>query len=430
MKIPDSIFSRTALLLTITSLLLVMITLASTAYFVLFPVAKRSADDLAALIVLSAQTWVELPPEARSDLEFELLNNHSLKVSREHFTLQNQPNFPPYIYFLSRALKERTNEDIQVGSNPEYPSWHWVDILMADHRLRFGFTEDRINASPSKALFTTAISLIFLSIVSALLLSARLTRPLVDFSGAIKSVGKGQKALVNETGPTEIKILAEKFNAMSEQVSQLLENRTVLLAGISHDLRTPMTRMHLALEMMPELKDTDLGKEIYTNLKEMENLLGDTMQIARGIDQQERSEICNLTELITDVIDSQRHHEIIVNWTPPEKIELSLPCSSFKRVVLNLLSNAIRYGNGKPVTVELSQGDNPTIIIRDHGPGIPADKIDAVFQPFFRLEGSRATSTGGSGLGLAIVKQICDANSWTVTLSPGSGGGTIARLTL
>ena len=418
-------------MITTTSLLLVIITLAATAYFVLFPVAKRSADDLAALVVLSAQTWVELPPEARPDLEIELLEHHSLRFTRDIFMLDEPPYFrPPYVYFLDEALKERLGEPFYLGGSQSHPGWHWIDIPMAGQQMRFGFTENRMGASPSKAIISITLSLVLLAVIAALLLSIRITRPLVNFSRAITTVGRGEKAKIQETGPQELKLLAENFNEMSKEVSQLLENRTVLLAGISHDLRTPITRMHLALEMIPDLKDSNLGRGIYANLKEMEVLLSDTMQIAKGINQEELCATCDLTELVSEVVEAHRHLDIDINWAPASEAEVSLPCASLKRVIANLLGNAIRYGDGHPVDIQLEVSRRPTIIIRDHGSGIPEDKVDMVFQPFFRLEGSRALTTGGSGLGLAIVRQICDANSWVVTLSPATGGGTTATLIL
>lgn len=431
MKVPDSVFSRTTFLLVITYLLLLIVTITSIAYFILFPVARRSAEDLAALIVLSGQTWVELPPQVRPDLAAELMENHALKVTAELFELHDRAFTPPYIQFLDDALRRRTHDSYRLGVSSNYDGWHWVDLPQAGQQLRFGFHESRLNANPSKAIFTIAFLLMALCVVSALLLSHSLTWPLRRFSAAISSLGRGEKTQLRETGPAEIKLLTHKFNDMSDEVVRLLNNRTVMLAGISHDLRTPMTRMQLALAMMPEIGDNEMSQEVFSSLADMEKLIADTMQIAREIDQQEPALDCDLAKLVSEVVASQCHHNVAINWHPSMNIVIPLPRSSLMRVLTNLLENAILYGGGEPVSVGQSgTPERPVISIIDRGPGIPRDQLDAVFQPFFRLEGSRAVTTGGSGIGLAIVQQICNANSWQVSLTPGEDGGTIATLAL
>ena len=429
MKIAESVFSRTALMLIATSLALLIVTIASIAYFVLFPVARQSADDLAALIVRSGQAWLELPAGERPGLETRLLENHELKVTREQFELGDLSFTPPYIRFLNNALALRTHNAYRLGINPGHENWVWVDLPLGDQQLRFGFHESRLSASPSEAFITMALTLLVLSVVAAVLLSQRLTRPIRQLSGAISSLSRGEKIPLEETGPAEIRLLTHRFNQMSDEVVRLLNNRTVLLAGISHDLRTPMTRMRLALEMIPDIADDAMGKEITSSLADMENLIADTMQIAREIDHQDPADDCNLAELISEVVESQRFHQLAIEWRPPAEIVQTMPRASLKRVLTNLLENAIRYGGGKPVSVALTvEAGYLQISISDQGPGIPDGLVDAVFQPFFRLESSRAVSTGGSGIGLAIVQQICNVNSWQVALLPGVNGGTVATV--
>ena len=416
-------------MLVASSLLLTIVSFIAIVYFVLYPIANRSADDLAALVVLSAQTWVELPPNARPELAKELLENHQLKYTDQQQDLIEISVKPPYIHFLSEALERRLDSAFMLAKNPETPNWYWIKLTIEGHAHVLGFHQSRVDASPFKALTSIVITLLFLAILSAMLIALTLTKPLRNLSKALKSVGRGEVTKISEAGFEEIGEVARKFNEMSSEVHHLLENRTVLLAGISHDLRTPITRMHLLLEMIPETRDSELGKDLYSNLSDMENLLRDTMVIARGISQQDPLTLCDLVQLIETVVKLEDNDRNIFNLNLPNSMQWSLPESSFKRVLINLIENAIKYGDNKEISISLNVvEDHAEILISDQGPGIPSDKLNLVFQPFFRLEGSRGPTTGGSGLGLAIVKQICDANDWKVSLESTPGGGCTARL--
>jgi two-component system osmolarity sensor histidine kinase EnvZ len=432
MKLPNSLFFHTATTLAFTSLLLVVITLAATAWFVLIPVGKQAADDLAALLILSAQTWVEVPPETRPDLEQELLDSHRLRLSTESFPLSLPRPTPPYLTILHHAIERRIGQPVAFGSHADHEGWYWVDLTIADHTLRFGFTHDRIGASPPFALLTIAIAILILAIATALIIALRLSRPLAVLSAATSAVGRGEKPLaLPETGPDELKALAGNFNQMSQEVAELLENRTTLLAGLSHDLRTPLTRMRLALELLPEKEADELCSGLHQDVDEMDHLLHETLRLARGVGHGEKLQQRDLAEIISEVVAGCRQGNVPVKWAPGEPFTWSVPVTSLKRVLNNLLENAIRYGNNHPAAMELKQEKgSPVIRVLDRGPGIPEAMRSAVFRPFKRLENSRSTTTGGSGLGLAIVQQLCNAQGWEVSLQPRNGGGTVAVLRL
>jgi two-component system osmolarity sensor histidine kinase EnvZ len=432
MKLPNSLFFHTATTLAFTSLLLVVITLAATAWFVLIPVGKQAADDLAALLILSAQTWVEVPPETRPDLEQELLDSHRLRLSTESFPLSLPRPTPPYLTILHQAIERRIGHPVAFGSHADHEGWYWVDLTIADHTLRFGFTHDRIGASPPFALLTIAIAILILAIATALIIALRLSRPLAVLSAATSAVGRGEKQLaLPETGPDELKALAGNFNQMSQEVAELLENRTTLLAGLSHDLRTPLTRMRLALELLPEKEADELCSGLHQDVDEMDHLLHETLRLARGVGHGEKLQQRDLAEIISEVVAGCRQGNVPVKWAPGEPFTWSVPVTSLKRVLNNLLENAIRYGNNHPAAMELKQEKgSPVIRVLDRGPGIPEAMRSAVFRPFKRLENSRSTTTGGSGLGLAIVQQLCNAQGWEVSLQPRNGGGTVAVLRL
>jgi len=454
MNIPNTLFFKTASTLIISLLLLSIIILASTAYYVLIPVGKRSADDLAALLVLSAQTWTELPPETRTDFEQELIKAHGIKLLKAEHALDVPTHKTFYIYqrLLRQALAKRIGETSKItfGADAQHPQWMWIDIIIREQPLRFGFSEQRIGARPPIVLLAVVIAILVLAIGATLIIARRLSRPLALLSAATTAVGKGEKSLVPEDkGPDEIITLARNFNQMSKEVSTLLENRTTLLAGISHDLRTPLTRIRLALEINANTLDASLFESIESDIEDMEQLLEQALLLARGDEKKEPLQERDLAILLSTLaaqIDAewQAQHpasesrveflaDDTLNTTNNIKTGWLWPLAeqSLLRVLHNLIENSIRYGNNTPVTIQLSLQDNmPLITISDRGPGIPENQREAVFRPFYRLEASRNLMTGGSGLGLAIVHQLCETQGWKITLHPRHGGGSEARLLL
>lgn len=432
MHLPNSLFFRTASTLVITSFVMVAITLVSIAYFVLIPVARQSTDDLASFLILSAQTWVELPSETRLALETELMDSHRLKL----VSAPDQPSLTdsnyPYLAILKEAIDKRLGQSISIGYLPDHEGWFWVDIPMADKVLRFGFMKDRVGGRPSIALLTISITILILALFTALILAMRLSKPLARLSEATSTVGKGGNQLsLSETGPDEIATLAKNFNQMSREVTELLENRTTLLAGVSHDLRTPLTRINLAIELMSEAQDKDLISGLKNNVAEIDQLLEETLILARGVENQEEVQEKDLSQELSNILARFQNHQAQINWRPGAALNWPIPLKTFNRILNNLLENAIRYGNDKPIDIRLSLDKNiPVISILDRGPGIPEKMQEAIFRPFFRLEDSRNTKTGGSGLGLAIVKQLCIAQGWEISLRPREGGGTEAYLKL
>ena len=446
MKVPNTLLFKTATTLIVSLLLLSITILASSAYFVLIPVGKRSADDLAALLVLASQTWMELPPETRPDFETELMAAHGIKLVETVRPLEAQDRLNFYIYqrLLQNSLEQRLggNVRISMGSVENQPGWVWFNLPTVEQPLQFGISLDRIGAHPPVVLLAMVIAVLVLAIGTALSIALRISRPLAILSSATTTVGKGGKIIiVEDKGPDEIVTLARNFNRMSQEVSELLENRTTLLAGISHDLRTPLTRIRLALEINADSIDSAFRSGLDSNVGEMEQLLEQAMLLARGIDKKEPLKQRDLVSLLS-TLASQLEAEWLLQHPDSESRILfqadpslensliwTLPLQSFLRILRNLVENALRYGNNKPVSIELSiRGCSPLISIMDRGPGIPEKELEAVFRPFYRLEGSRNLETGGSGLGLAIVYQLCQALDWKITHKPRQGGGNEAQL--
>ncbi len=431
MHYPKTLFARTGLTIAIAMLIFLLFSGSVIFYYILQPVARQASEDLAALIMLSTQTWVELPPETRSDFEDELHSQHGLTLSHTNTPLTTPTIKSPFLHFLENALSLRQGADVFILHDPADSNWLWVDIPIADQSLRIGFTHSRIKARPPAAILALILGASIITLLTSLLLVRRLTHPLARLAKETSRFGRGERPdPLPEEGPEELALLARNFNHMTGQVQQLLSNRTTLLGGISHDLRTPIARLQLAMEFLNHEQDPKLLEGMQHDLAEMNHLITRTLELAKGMEDasQDIKEV-DLVTLISDLIEAHKHQGGIVEWEKPPPCMLQTNPTALNRVLANLLENAKHYGEDKPIRIELDCGiDSITISLLDHGPGIPDDQFESVFQPFYRLESSRSQTTGGSGLGLAIVKQLCDIYGWKVQLQPRSGGGLIARL--
>lgn len=252
-------------------------------------------------------------------------------------------------------------------------------------------------------------------------------KPLRRLAIATDRFGKGRSfPYFKPEGSTEIRKVAQAFLNMKERLHRQLTQKTEMLAGVSHDLRTPLTRMRLQLAMMPLSSETEgLQKDV----EEMGKMLEGYLTFARGEGLEETCET-DINELIMDAIDGRVQREKIVHYVPQTLPLLSVKPQALKRCLMNLINNAARYGHKVWVRTS-STSEALTILIEDDGPGIPEDKFKEVFQPFFRLDGSRNMATGGVGLGLSIARDIAHTHGGDITLSASEDhGGLSASLVL
>jgi two-component system, OmpR family, osmolarity sensor histidine kinase EnvZ len=415
-----------AVALTATSLL----TAGIIAWQVAYPLGTRAVSDLAALMILSAQTWLELPPDTREDFEAELSESHGLRIGDPRDALPESGGQRPYLGMLGESLRARTGVAVPLRTT-YHPEWHWADIPVGDKLVRVGFAHERVGVEPPVTATLLVLIIMLLSLATALVLARRLARPLEGLAAAAARVGSGETPEpLPEEGPRELALLARRFNRMAKDVQTLLANRTMLLAGISHDLRTPLARMRLALEMLPEAVEPGLVAGLKRDTEEMDRLIAQFLELGRGLES-DRLEEADLVVLTASCAADARRGgaSVLVSDAPPCPRLVNPP--ALRRIVVNLIDNAVRYGGGAPVELVVDCGPARAVIsVLDRGPGIPAAEREKVFQPFYRLEPSRSAATGGSGLGLAVARQLADANGWRLELLDRPDGGTEARLEL
>jgi signal transduction histidine kinase len=231
-----------------------------------------------------------------------------------------------------------------------------------------------------------------------------------------------------ETGPAEIAAAAAAFNAMQRQITEHLAERTRILAAISHDLQTPLTRMKLRAELLDE---TGVRSKMLDDLNEMQALVQEGLTYARSMHSMNEA-LCRvdlsafLSSLAADYNDQGR--EIALAKVPD--VVITTRPHALRRIVSNLLDNALKFGHDVELCAEATDESHVTLRILDRGPGIPEHELEAVLKPFYRVESSRSRETGGTGLGLAIAQQLTLALNARLSLTNRPEGGLEARILL
>ncbi len=295
---------------------------------------------------------------------------------------------------------------------------NWVQF---QRRIPEGLFEE-----PTRVLLMLAALL--MSVVSMSMLGVRwLVRPLRELRVAAEELGRDiHRAPLLEAGPLEVAETARAFNTMQQRIKNFIDDRARILAAISHDLKTPLTRLRLRMDL---LDDEELRARIQSDLGDMESMVGATLDFMRGTESREVSRKLDLVALLETIQEDARD----VGWQISVEGQVTHPVQArpmaLKRCITNLVDNGVRCGGKVEVGVE-DEGNQVRIRVQDRGPGIPDELIDKVFDPFFRIESSRARHTGGTGLGLGIARNIARAHGGDLILRNRHGDGLSAELTL
>ncbi len=426
---PRTLFGRTALVIALVSFAFQVFTIAVISYFALVPLGRHATDDLAALMIAAARDWQAEAPDGRWQLQERIGRLHRLQVQHPPGELSAMNYMLPYFRLLESALSARSGRPVILGASrgAQGESWYWADLPAGGESVRVGFPASRVTVQPSLALLIILLVGAAVTLVTSAGLARWLMAPLSRLAAAAQRVGQGWRPEpLPQTGPAELAALAHEFNRMAEQVEELLANRTTLLAGISHDLRTPLARIRLALGMLSEKPERDLLERAMLDVDGMNDLIARCLEVSRDFSEQDAARI-DLCDLLAEVTAEYARGGAEIRGQPGPDCHLRVRPLALKRIMTNLVDNALRYGGGQAIDIEYRIADGRVeICVLDRGPGIPEAEREAVFRPFYRLEPSRSSRTGGSGLGLAIVRQLARANGWTVDLAPRPGGGTAA----
>lgn len=290
-----------------------------------------------------------------------------------------------------------------------------------------------LNATIYSQFLYTQLFLLLLEVMVliTILISAwsvnRYIQPLTQFKRAAQKLGVdiNTAPLELKKGPELAQEVAEAMNQMQQRIQDLIRDRTQMLAAISHDLRTPITRMKLRLQF---IEDQAIQSNLMQDLDEMKHMVNETLSFARDDSREEQRVKMDIVSLIETIVDEMQQFGKPVNFQlPPSRLIVLGRTMALKRAFTNLLNNGVRYGQSVEIFIKQYDG-MLEVYINDEGPGIPENELERVFDPFFRLEHSRSRHTGGAGLGLAVVKDILQAHQATIHLINRQPRGLTARV--
>jgi two-component system, OmpR family, osmolarity sensor histidine kinase EnvZ len=425
--LPASLFGRALLTLVFTFGVFGLVTFWVIVSYALTPVAQRSASDLASIMVLSARTLRQIPAETRGDYRTRLAREYQIRLAEERPITDATNFFFPYLRQVELSLEERLGRPVEiVTSVANGDRWFWAALDVGGEMVWAGFPRSRVETRPIEGLSVIIGVALLLIFGSALVLAGRITQPLNRLSKAAEQVALGYSPnALPETGPNELANLARQFNVTSRRIRELIANRTLLLAGISHDLRTPLTRLRLAVEMLPKGTAPALTARMERDIEEMNALITQAIDFGKSLGAGKREDV-DLAAMIDDLVAGRPR----VIWQRGLSCRYRVDVLALRRIVGNLLENALRYSQDL-VEIHLDcKAATPVLYVLDRGPGIPESEREAVFRPYYRLEASRSRLTGGTGLGLAVAYQLALSNRMELHLRSRPGGGTVASVRL
>ena len=349
--------------------------------------------------IINIKTGEELP-ETRSDRRFSPMDRSLRREMKSAF--QNNYWFDTVTFIDLVDLRIKTNNEI----------------------IQIFFPKTKIAPSSVRIFVLWLIVPSLLLIFIAIIFLKNQTRPLVKLSKAAEKFGKGE--LVEDLRPSgalEIRKATYEFDRMMKRINRHLAQRSEMLSGISHDLRTPLTRLKLQLAMMEK---KDLAKKMSSDIDEMEKMLNDYLQYAKSQVEESSTKI-NLNLLIAEILknfDKKRY-----DFSNDHNIEINGRKNLIKRCVINIIGNGLAYGD--KILIQTKKSINSAIIIiEDNGPGIPKDEYLNVFKPFYRIDKSRGLNKSGVGLGLPISQDIIKSHGGNISLSKSSLGGLLVKISL
>ncbi|MEE2998382.1 MAG: ATP-binding protein [Pseudomonadota bacterium] len=429
--LPKSLLGRSILII-VTPLILLQLVSAFVFYEshwqkVSLHLARAVVGDIAAVVDLLAQNNT---PEGRVavldlasthfGLEARILNGEVL-VNGDN--TNNSTDFKGSV--LLKLIKQAIKKPLKIDNN-KIDKHVVIFIQLSGGVLEVVLNRKRIFSSTTYVfvLWMVGTAMILFGVATAFMRNQ--VRPIRRLAVAADDFGKGRdNPLFKPEGASEVRQAASAFISMRDRIQRQINQRTDMLSGVSHDLRTPLTRMKLELEMK---FDQEAIHDLKNDITEMERMLEAYLAFARG-EGDETQNLADPSAILRDIVSSARRNGAAIDLHTEDKIQVLLRPHAFKRSIANLIENAIRYA--EHVTVRIGQRRHSIeIIIDDDGPGIPEELREDAFKPFYRLENSRNPETGGVGLGLSIARDIIRGHGGEIFLGNSPTGGLRVQLTL
>ena len=429
--LPRSLLARTFVLLAILVLLTTSAWLGLFRFIDAEPRARETAQLAASAVNLIRASLLAAAPEKRLGLFAELSSREGIRL----LPAEPEDEITPlpdnrFIRLVREGLQQRLGEHTRLAAEVDGVPGFWVSFRLGEQdEDEFWLILPRENAHQRIASQWLSWGLLALGLAlgMAWIIASGLSRPLKTMAHSAAALGRGQMPNpLPESGAEEFRRLAGAFNKMAEDLRRHDQDRSEVLAGISHDLRTPLTRLRLEAEMSIA---SDAAREgVVADIEQMEAVISQFMDYARG-DQGEPPSPTYLSAFLTQMIELQQQNGHAMQGNIPE-----LPCfvlrpKAIQRALHNLIDNAWKYGASEVELSAVYQKNTLTLCVKDNGPGIPADEMDRLKRPFTRLENARSNATG-TGLGMAIVERVAQQHGGFFELSANPEGGLIASLVL
>ena len=316
------------------------------------------------------------------------------------------------------------------GANPERPREAlWIRLPAGARDFWVAFPRRRIERDPASALIAWSVAGLAIAVAATFFIVWKLNRPLAELARAAEKLGKGgDPPAVAETGPTEIRAVTRAFNQMKEDLQKSQRERATFLAGISHDLRTPLSRLRLEAEMLEAKVDPDTQRAVVQDLDDMNAIIDQFIDFTRSEAAEPLSPV-DLSELARNSAERAARTGVAVRCELAEVPVLMLRPLAMQRLVDNLVTNAARHAGGDVLVRTETRAGSVTLAVLDRGPGIPAEMAEHLKEPFTRRDAARSGSSG-AGLGLAIADRAAKLHGGRLELLAREGGGLEARVTL
>ena len=369
-----------------------------------------------------------LPPESARAFIDGLAEKEGIRVMpvRGGEPGRPAPDVPGLRMFRER-LKGLFGPEAEVFVRPATPNVLWVRLPTSRADWWVAFPRNRVDRDPADALLWWMLAGGAIAIGATALIAWRLNRPLARLARTAEALGQGvDPPPVPEEGPSEVRAVASAFNRMKESLKRNERERTTFLAGISHDLRTPLARLRLDVEMLDGKVDASTREGMVADIEDMNAIIDQFIDFARS-EATEPYSSEDLSALVRACAERAARAGAPVTCRLAELPPLMLRPLAMQRLVANLIQNAVKHGGGSIEVETARDGDEVRLTVADRGPGIAPADAERLKEPFTRLDEARSGQSG-AGLGLAIVARIAKAHGARFELSPRDGGGLLARV--
>ncbi len=438
--VPKSLLWRTFFIIAFLLLVSVLAWIQIFRFYEREPRGVQIAQQVAAIVNLTRAALVSSRPEARAYLMREISASERIEIyPAEAGELLERPTGSLGLARIEALIREKTGPDTRFAFRRNGVEGMWVSFRIEEDDYWIRLRRDRLQPPVPLQWFGWGALAVAIALLGAYLLVRRITRPLRALTTAAHAVGRGAvPAPLVEKGASEMADVARAFNQMAHDLKVQEQNRALILAGISHDLRTPLARMRLGVEMS---SDETFRDGMVADIEQMDQVIGQFLDFARsGQDEAAPLGLVELADLCGQLVERNtglgRALDLVIDGPVPP---VHGRAAALSRALSNLVENAFKYGGAQPQVGLVLRADHAAVVldVQDRGPGIPAEDVERLKQPFTRRDDARGSADGGtdsaqggSGLGLAIVDRVARRHGGTLDLLPRAGGGLIARLRL